>query len=146
MASDAAAVTDRIADAFVACTLPKGEWTHEAHLRVGLWHRLRMSPEAALDALRERIRRYNVATGGVNTDTDGYHETITRLYVILIDRWLDAADRAHAVDDLAAEMIAQIGHRDVPLRYYTRDRLFSVDARRTWVEPDLEPLAPGPLA
>lgn len=146
MPTDTAAITDRVAEAFVACTLPKAEWTHEAHLRVGLWHRLRMSPEAALDALRERIRRYNLATGGVNTDTDGYHETITRLYVILIDRWLATADHARAVDDLATAMIAEIGHREIPLRHYSRDRLFSVDARRAWVEPDLEPLAPGPLA
>jgi hypothetical protein len=26
------------------------------------------------------------------------------------------------------------------MRHYSRARLFSVDARRGWVEPDLEPL------
>ena len=84
--------TSRLAAAFVACTLPKAEWTHQAHLRVGLWHRLRMPAGEALDALRDRIRRYNEATGGVNSDTDGYHETITRVYVRLIDGFVVAAD------------------------------------------------------
>jgi hypothetical protein len=138
--------TERLAAAFIDCTLPKAAWTHEAHLRVGLWHRLRMPPAEALDALRERISRYNVSQGGVNTDSDGYHETITRLYVILIDRFVTAADAAGDADVLADELVAQLGHRDVPYRHYTRERLFSVDARRGWVPPDLEPLAPGPLA
>lgn len=137
---------ERLAAAFIACTLPKAEWTHEAHLRVGLWHRLHLPAEAALDALRERISRYNVSQGGVNTDTDGYHETITRLYVILIDRFVSAADGARAPEELADELVARLGHRDVPFRHYTRDRLFSVAARRAWVEPDLAPLEPGPLA
>ena len=138
--------TDRLAAAFVACTLPKADWTHEAHLRVGLWHRLRMPAEAALEALRERISRYNVATGGVNTDTDGYHETITRLYVILIDRWLAREDATGPVDELAERMVAALGDRELPLRHYSRERLFSTAARRGWVAPDLRPFEPGPLA
>ena len=140
------AAIERLAAAFIACTLPKAEWTHEAHLRVGLWHRLQMPAETALEVLRDRISRYNVSQGGVNTDTDGYHETITRLYVILIDRFVRAADVARTPDALADDLILELGHRDVPFRHYTRERLFSVAARRAWVAPDLEPLAPGPLA
>jgi hypothetical protein len=137
---------DRLAAAFIACTLPKAEWTHEAHLRVGLWHRLHMPAEEALAVLRERISRYNVSQGGENTDTDGYHETITRLYVILIDRFVSAADASRAPDELAHELIIELGHRDVPFRHYPRERLFSLAARRAWVAPDFAPLAPGPLA
>ncbi len=132
--------TDHLALAFVACTLPKAEWTHQAHLRVGLWHRLRMPAGEALDALRDRIRRYNEATGGVNSDSDGYHETITRVYVRLIDRFVAVADATRPEDDLAREMIAALGDRTLPLTYYSRERLFSVEARRGWVEPDLQPL------
>ena len=146
MTAPAMAFTDRLAEAFVACTLPKAEWTHEAHLRVGLWHRLRMPAEAALATLRERISRYNVSQGGVNTDTDGYHETITRFYVILIDAWVAAADGTSGLDELADAMIDELGHRELPLRYYSRERLFSVDARRAWLEPDLMPVPPGPLS
>lgn len=137
---------DRLAAAFIACTLPKAEWTHEAHLRVGLWHRLQMPAETALEVLRGRISRYNVSQGGVNTDADGYHETITRLYVVLIDRFVRATDATRAPDELADELVLELGHRDVPFRHYTRERLFSVAARRAWVAPDLEPLPPGPLA
>jgi len=138
--------TDRLTAAFVACTLPAAEWTHEAHLRVGLWHRLRMPAEASLDTLRDRIRRYNESLGNENTDTDGYHETITRFYVILIDRFVAAADVTRDIDQLADDLIAHLGFRGLPLDYYSSDRLFSVEARRAWLAPDLAALPAGPLA
>ena len=142
----ASSATDRLAAAFVACTLPAAEWTHEAHLRVGLWHRLRMPAEASLDTLRDRIRRYNESLGNENTDTDGYHETITRFYVILIDRFVAAADVTRDIDQLADDLIAHLGFRGLPLDYYSSDRLFSVEARRAWLAPDLAALPAGPLA
>jgi len=37
-------------------------------------------------------------------------------------------------------LIEQYGARDFPLRYYSKDRLMSVEARLGWVEPDLRPL------
>lgn len=138
--------TDRLVAAFVACTLPAAEWTHEAHLRVGLWHRLRMPAEASLDRLRDRIGRYNESLGNENSDTDGYHETITRFYVVLIDRFVATADVTRDLDELADELIARLGFRGLPLDYYSPDRLFSVEARRAWLAPDLAPLPPGPLA
>lgn len=128
-----------LVQAFIACTLPKSEWTHQAHLRVGLWHLLRHPPGAALNLLRERIRRYNAATGGINSETAGYHETITRFYVAVIAAFLQDAGRGRPVEELAEELIARYGDRDLPLRYYSRELLFSPAARLGWVEPDLGP-------
>ncbi len=138
--------TDDVARAFVACTLAEADWTHAAHLQVGLWHRLRMPAAEMLDALRERINAYRIARGRENTDTDGYHETITRFYVLMIDRWVAEADTTRPLDELADEMLARLGDRELPFRYWSRDRLLSPEARRTWVAPDLAPLPPGPLA
>lgn len=129
--------TEWIAEALTARTLPKAEWTHEAHLRAGLWHVLQHGAPAALDLLRARISSYNESVGTRNTDTSGYHETITRFYVTIIDRFLAANDRAMPIDDLAARLLAEFGDRRLPMRYYSEGRLFSVVARRSWVEPDL---------
>ncbi len=132
--------TDRLAAVFRDLSLPKSEWTHEAHLRVGLWHLLRHPPGEALDLLRDGIRRYNVAVGGVNSATSGYHESITRFYVGVIDRFLAGSDRTRPVDELAEELIRSFGARDLPHHYWSRDRLDSTEARLGWLEPDLRPL------
>ena len=133
--------TERIARGLIDRTLPKTEWTHEAHLRAGLWHVLHHGAPAALDLLRARISAYNESVGMKNTDTAGYHETITRFYVTVIDRVLATADRDEHLDALARQLIATCGDRRLPLHHYSEGRLFSVVARRSWVEPDLRPIA-----
>ncbi len=131
--------TERIAAALIDRTLPKVQWTHEAHLRAGLWHAFH-HPADALDLLRSRIRAYNESTGVANTANSGYHETTTRFYLVVIRKFLDSADAARPIDELADELIAKFGARDLPLRHYRRETLFSAEARRSWVPPDLEPI------
>lgn len=132
--------TERIARGLIDRTLPKAEWTHDAHLRAGLWHVLNHGAVTALALLRARITAYNESVGTANTDTSGYHETITRFYVTVIDRFVAGADRDAPIDQLAAQLIAESGDRRLPLRHYSEQRLFSVVARRSWVEPDLRPI------
>jgi hypothetical protein len=132
--------TERIAQALIERTLPKAEWTHEAHLRAGLWHVRAHGAVAALELLRQRISAYNESVGTANTDTSGYHETITRFYVTVIDRFLAAADPSLEIDMLARDLLARYGDRQLPLHHYSEGRLFSPVARRSWVEPDLRPI------
>lgn len=128
---------DELAGAFVEGTLPKIAWTHDAHLRVGLWHALHHGPEEALVLLRRRIRALNDAHGVANSDTGGYHETITRFYVTVIDRFVRDSPEGEAPEAMADRLVAELGAKDLPLRHWSRSRLMSVEARRGWVEPDL---------
>lgn len=132
--------TERIARALIDRSLPKADWTHHAHLRAGLWHVLEHGPFEAMERLRARICAYNESVGTANTDTSGYHETITRFYVVIIDRFLSTVDRTADPDVLADLLIAQYGDRRLPLHHYSEKRLFSPVARRAWVEPDLRPI------
>jgi hypothetical protein len=133
-------LTDQMVEAFLSCTLPKEEWTHQAHLRVALWHLLRYSPSESIEKLRRRIKQYNVACGIENTDSQGYHETITQFYVWLINRFIQQADGSQPIDSLGDELIDSYGDKMLPLTYYSHDRLMSKSARLEWVEPDLIPL------
>lgn len=130
---------DRLVQAFIDCSLPRDAWTHEAHLQVGLWHCLRLTYGEALDLLRERIKRYNVACGVANTKKEGYHETITQSYLRLIFSFLREADSILSIDDLALHLIQTYGDRSLLLQYYSPECLFSEKARLEWVEPDRQP-------
>ena len=87
---------DCLATAFHERTLPKAEWTHHAHLKVGMWTLLRFPSDESLNRLRVAIRSYNESVGGINSESAGYHETITAFYVWLIDRFLSNIDRTLA--------------------------------------------------
>lgn len=138
---DSEAATLAIVDGFRARTLPHARWTHHAHLVVGLWHVLNLPPGGALDALRSGIRAYNTAVGTPNSDTDGYHKTITAFYAWAIDRFVREAEAGSTFLDLARRLLAsRCAQREFPFEYYSRNRLLSVAARRGWLAADLKPL------
>jgi len=143
VAQSALDAEDQIVRGFLSRTLPITQWTHHAHLRVGLWHVLQCGAVRSLGLLRDRISAYNESTGVANTDRSGYHETLTRFYVGLIDSFSRRVDRLQPFEELARELIAGYGDRELPLRFYSRERLFSVPARRSWLPPDLTPLPDG---
>jgi hypothetical protein len=48
-------------------SLPKEEWTHQAHIKVALWHSFNYEFEYALDLVRTKIKTYNISVGTPNT-------------------------------------------------------------------------------
>ena len=101
--------TEQIANALINKTLPKSEWTHHAHLQTGLWHVLHHDAATAMNLMRERIRAYNLCTGVANTDTTGYHETITCFYLIVIRAFTQKCPPDMDIDALAAAGLLIIG-------------------------------------
>ena len=131
----------RVGEGLLARDLLREEWTHEAHLAATTYLLLR-HPEIDLDAeLPGLIRRYNESVGGVNSDSEGYHDTITRVFLHGIRLFLAEADPSEPLHELVNELLlSPMGRRDWPLRFYSRGALFSVPARRGFVTPDLAAL------
>jgi hypothetical protein len=117
-------------------TLGHAEWTHTAHLRVAWLHLARYRLDEAHLRMRVGIIRLNAAHELVETEVRGYHETLTRVWLVLVR---DARRRVSCAD--SAAFVATPGlERDAPLRYYSRERLFSIAARAMFVAPDLAEL------
>jgi hypothetical protein len=130
---------DRIGLKLLDLSLPKSEWTHAAHFAAAFW----LLSHPHLDAMREMpgfIRAYNEATGVPNTDTGGYHETITLASLRAARVWLTDRSDTPLHEALAALLASEYGNSDWLLAYWSRPVLFSVAARKSWVEPDLRPL------
>jgi hypothetical protein len=129
---------ERIGEGLLARTLPRDDWTHEAHLAATTYLLLKR-PDIDLDAQSpDIIRKYNESVGGVNSDSEGYHETITRTFLRGVRLFLAEADLHEPLHELVNELLlSPMGRRDWPLRFYTPQRLFSVEARRDWVRPDI---------
>lgn len=135
-----AAEIRRVGEGMLARSLPKDEWTHEAHLSTCLWlvdERLDFLPERDLPGA---IRAFNESVGGQNTDSSGYHETLTQLYIRGVRGFAARCAETGLLERVNALLASEIAPRDWPLRFYSREVLFSVAARRGWVEPDLADL------
>lgn len=141
--ADDAAVR-HVGEGLLARSLPRAEWTHEAHLAACLWL---VRERADIDLPRDLpaiIAAYNVSVGGVNDDTQGYHETITQLYILGVRAFSARHSGLSLVDTVNLLLASPEGARDWPLRFYSPERLFSVAARRNFMTPDLVPLAAVP--
>ena len=131
----------RIGEGLLARTMPRPDWTHEAHL-AATTYLLTRRPDVDIDReLPGIIRAYNESVGGVNSDSEGYHETITRIFLHGVRLFLAEADLTEPLHELVNELLlSPMGRRDWPLRFYTPERLFSVEARRAFIPPDLASL------
>src|SRR5678815_5683965 len=116
---------EHIGEGLLACTLPRAEWTHEAHL-AATTYLLTRRPDIAIDKeLPGIIRRYNESVGGVNDDTQGYHETITRVFLHGVRLFLSQAETDVSLHELVNTLLlSPTGRRDWPLRFYSSERLF----------------------
>lgn len=132
---------ERIGEGLLARTLPRADWTHEAHIAATTYLLTRRLDINIDNQLPDIIRSYNESVGGVNSDSEGYHETITRTYVAGVRLFLAEVKNGEALHKLVNELLlSPMGRRDWPLRFYSRERLFSAEARRQLVPPDVTAL------
>jgi len=130
----------RIYSGLMDRTLPKSEWTHAAHFAAAV-AMLADLKQAAFDRMPDVIRAYNLATGVENTDTDGYHHTITLASLMATQSEMDAIPKAQPLFEITNTLLAQeYGQPKWLLTFWSEAVLFSVDARRGWVEPDIQAL------
>ncbi|KMS56937.1 MULTISPECIES: hypothetical protein [Sphingobium] len=132
---------DALAQGFCACALPKERWTHHAHFATALWL-IRTRPDVQPERdMPDMIRRYNESVGGVNSDSSGYHETITLASLHMARRLLAGLpDDVTPATAYSALMCSPLKNKEWPFSYWSRDLLMASPARLTWVEPDIRPL------
>jgi hypothetical protein len=137
-------VTESEIDAFLAafegCTLPKTEWTHAAHLLTGACYVHTLGREPAFEKMRVCVRRYNESVGGKNTDTSGYHESVTVMWIRLLDGLLRESALLERASFAALAVERFASQRDIFREYYDFDLVGSTEARLRWIEPTLKPL------
>ena len=126
-------MTDEIfLTAFEDTSLPRYEWTHTAHVRMGFLYLSRLPYADAEATIVAGIQRYNAAKG----NHTGYHHTITIAFARLIaSRLTESSDWPAFVaanPDLLTFGCVQ--------KHYSPELIKSETARATFVEPDLEPL------
>jgi GNAT superfamily N-acetyltransferase len=124
--------------AFAHRSLPEPEWTHRSHVRVAYLHLLRWNLDESHLRMRVGIVRLNASHGLEETATRGYHETMTRVWLRLLAH--RCSGRSFASSDAFLSAHPELLDKQLPLRFYTRERLLSLQARTMFLEPDILPL------
>ena len=135
---------EAIAKGLIAHSWPKENWTHDCHWAAALWLLARDGLAATSRDMPGMIRSYNEAVGGRNTDTEGYHETITQASLIVAARAL--ADTPGAPLHTVCNTLCAGPHGRAKWieDHWSPEHLFTPRARREWVAPDRAPLISAP--
>lgn len=133
---------EKLTERLLARTLPKSEWTHEAHFAATTCLILKYPQFDLKSKLPRIIASYNIAIGGENTDFAGYHETLTQFNLALISQFVKNSRHPTLTETVNALLLNEIAKRDHPLQYYAKDVLYSKEARLAWREPHLKPWPP----
>ena len=117
-------------------TLPKKSWTHGAHVGVAAYFAYEYPAEVLVRVMRLGIRHYNLASGGANTEDNGYHETLTRFWASEVGN-LVRSGRFGSRLEAARAALARFGGCSGHFRkFYKFDVLGNRRARGEWVAPD----------
>ena len=124
---------------FEDATVSRDEWKHAEHLVVALCYLENHDLETATALMRVGI--LNLLERGFGVDLSQempYHETITVFWMrtayafSLMHKELSMLEKANS--------LCEMFDKDYPLRFYSRELLFSDRARSEFVGPDLSPL------
>lgn len=127
---------------FEAQRLPKIEWTHEAHLTVAIWYSLKHDFNSSLMLVRKLIVNHNQSVGTPNSNSEGYHETITKFWLLVARDFIKGKESMPVVQLCNRFIESGFAGSNFPLEYYSPGLLFSVEARLDWVKPDLRGFNP----
>lgn len=121
---------------FEDASVSRSDWRHAEHLVVALYYLTRHDLETAYEKMKSGIM--NLLANGFKVDLAKempYHETVTRFWMETVAAYNASKNGATLVDK--ANEVATMWDKDYPLRFYSREVLFSDEARANFVPPDL---------
>lgn len=126
----------KLVASFENATIDRDAWKHAEHLVVALYYLVDRDIETATKLMRNGIfKLLKIAFEVDLTKEMPYHETLTIFWMRTVESFI--RERAgRPLTELAPELVNKFD-KDYPLRFYSRDLLFSDEARRKFVEPDL---------
>jgi len=119
-------------------TLLKSDWTHSAHLTVALYYCVVHPFGVAKNLMSDGICWLNDRHGTANSDTSGYHETLTTFWLKTVANFIAENSRERTFFIMANKLLTECSDSSLPFKYYRRETLFSSEARLQFVEPDLK--------
>lgn len=121
---------------FETGTITEKDWHHVEHLTVACYYAFQTNFDQALAQMRDGI--FNLLRSfQVDLSKEmPYHETLTVFWMQTIFNELEKSRPASLV--AFANRVLEIGgDKDLPLKFYNRELLFSDRARQNYVEGDL---------
>lgn len=122
---------------FESCETPAHEFNHQQHLIVATWYLNESTEDETLTRMKNGLFRF-LKHHGVGLDK--YNETITLFWLKMVRQVESQMPAGHSVTDVANAAVESLGNSKIIFDYFSEERLKSVEAKASWVEPDRKSL------
>jgi len=126
---------ETVVRAFENAAIKRDDWRHAEHLTVALYYIWHHDFDFALARMRAGIFNLLKAFAVDLSKEMPYHETLTVFWIRTISDFVKSKNETSIVE-ICNEMIEHLD-KDYPLKFYSREILFSDEARKNFVEGDL---------
>lgn len=124
------------ARSFEAGQVTPEAFDHAAHVRLAYIYLCEGAPEAAAARMKDAILAFLTHLA---VSPSKYHETITRAWIMAVAHFMNQS----APCESAAAFMAlnpQLLDSRIMLTHYSAQLLFSAEARKSFVQPDIDPI------
>jgi hypothetical protein len=125
-----------LVEAFENGSIRREDWRHAEHLTVALFYLSNHDFETALTKMRGGIFNLLKSFGVDLTKEMPYHETLTVFWMRTADEFRKSKNGV-SILEMHNEIVEKFD-KDYPLKFYSRELLFSEKARGCFVEADLK--------
>jgi len=122
---------------FEACTIAPSEFNHQAHVRLAYIYLTEGDAASAVQKMRNALLKFIEHN---NVPRSKFHETLTRAWVLAVQHFMNKSTGTSAADFIAKN--PELLDSKIMLTHYSASVLFSMDARASFVAPDLDPIPP----
>lgn len=120
-----------------SCRLPISEFDHRAHLRLAYIYLAENDVDTAVAMMRDALERL-LTTNGIEPAAK-YHETLTRAWTLAVHHFMSITPDSDSADGFI-DQNPDILDSNVMLTHYSAETLFSDQARKYFVQPDIDPI------
>lgn len=119
-----------------SCEFPVAEFNHKAHLRLAYIYLSENDTDTAVEMMRDSLKRFLMHNG---VDPTKYHETITKAWILAVHHFMDKTEDYNSAEELIDKNPEMLDSK-IMMTHYSAEVLFSEEARKEFVQPDLDPI------
>lgn len=123
-----------VVESFENGTIPRENWKHAEHLTVALYYLSENDFDAAYKKMRDGIFNLLKSFKVDLSKEMPYHETMTVFWLKTVEEFKKSKD-GYSILDVHNEVVETFD-KDYPLKFYSRELLFSDEARERFVDAD----------
>jgi len=121
---------------FETCITPTSDFNHQAHIRLAYIYLSEHDTTTSYEKMKSSLQNF---LAHHKIDPSKYHETVTQAWIFAVKHFMEQSPVAESASGFIA-INPRLLDGDIMLTHYTKEKLFSDEARLGYIEPDLDPI------